>query len=328
MHFFFLGNDSNLNVCLQALSMKVYYATKDFKAIDNAVVTIGTFDGVHGGHQKIFKQLNDIVVQNNGQSVVITFEPHPRLVIKSNKEPIYLLQTPAEKLKALEQAGIQHVLILPFTTELANMHWLDFVKEILVNTVKTKHLVIGYDHHFGNNREGNIRQLEGVSSEFGFEVHEIPAFLIDETKVSSTKIRQAIMNGDVKQAAHLLGRPYSIQSEVIKGRQVGRTIGFPTANVMIPSEHKLVPAMGVYAVKTLVKNIWHNGMANVGVRPTFDEQTLSIEVNLFDFNDDIYGQQIQINFVERLRNEIKFTGIDALVEQLHHDRLQAMHELD
>lgn len=324
---FFVYVDANLHVCLHPLSMNVYYATQDFEAIDNAVVTIGTFDGVHGGHQKIFKQLNDIAFKNKGQSVAITFEPHPRLVLSSNKAPIFLLQTPEEKLKTLEDAGIQHVLVLPFTLELAHMHWLDFVKEILVNAVKTKHLVIGYDHHFGNNREGNIRQLEAVSAEFGFEVHEIPAYLIDETKVSSTKIRRALLDGDVKQAAHLLGRPYSIQSEVIKGRQIGRTIGFPTANILPPNDHKLIPAIGVYAVKTLVKNQWYNGMANIGTRPTFDGQTINIEVHLFDFIDDIYGQQIQINFVERLRNEIKFTGIDALVEQLHHDRTLAMHAL-
>lgn len=310
-----------------AAKMKVYRSLSEIPHLPGSVVTIGTFDGLHAGHRAIFEQVIQLAQKSKGESVVLTFEPHPRLILSPSNDPIFVLQTLDEKLTHLRELGIEHAVVLNFTKELASTHWHDFVKTYLVDTLQAQHLVIGYDHHFGKNREGTIQQLRLAAPEFGFEVHEIPAFLIDETKVSSTKIRKALLEGNVKEAAHLLGYPYVLKSTVTEGRKLGRTIGFPTANLAMPDGNKLVPANGVYAVHVVVNNQLHKGMLNIGVRPTFGGNERTIEVHIFDFNSEIYGQQIQINFVERLRNEQTFTGIDALVEQLEKDRKAALQVL-
>lgn len=310
-----------------APKMKVYRSLNEIPHLPGSVVTIGTFDGLHAGHRAIFEQVIQLAQKTKGESVVLTFEPHPRLVLSPSNDPVFMLQTLDEKLTHLRELGIQHTVVLNFTSELASTHWRDFVKTYLVDALQAQHLVIGYDHHFGKNREGTIQQLREAAPEFGFEVHEIPAFLIHETKVSSTKIRKALLEGNVKEAAQLLGYPYVLKSTVIEGRKLGRTIGFPTANLAMPEGNKLVPANGVYAVHVVVNNQLYKGMLNIGVKPTFGENDRSIEVHIFDFNTEIYGQQIQINFVERLRNEQTFTGIDALVEQLEKDRKAALQVL-
>ncbi|MBL3658485.1 bifunctional riboflavin kinase/FAD synthetase [Fulvivirga sediminis] len=303
--------------------MKIYHGIDDFKKLDFAVVTSGTFDGVHIGHQKILERLNEIAKKCNGETVLITFWPHPRLVLYPDDSNLKLLNTFEEKAELLKNQGIDHLIRIPFTKEFSNLTSEEFIRQILVDTIGTKKLVIGYDHRFGKNREGGFEYLKAHSAEYGFEVEEISRQDIDNVGVSSTKIRKALLEGDATTATELLGRPYSINGRVVKGEKLGRIIGFPTANIELDFRHKLIPADGSYAVKVMCNHNFYNGMLNIGYRPTVSGTRRTIEVNIFDFNQDIYGENVLINFIGRIRDEIKFEDIEALKAQLKEDKLTA-----
>lgn len=301
--------------------MRIHYQQLQAPFPKHPVVTVGTFDGVHLGHQTILKRLAETAHQQQGETVVITFEPHPRSVLRPDDDSLRILQTIEEKAQRLALLGIDHLLILRFTLDFAAMDYNAFVEEILVNTVGTKHLVVGYDHQFGRNREGSFSSLRQLGGQFGFTVEEIPAHEVDEVTISSTRIRNALLSGDVKTASLFLGYPYSLRGTVVKGNQLGRTIGFPTANLEIPGERKLIPADGVYAVTVTHNNVVYAGMLNIGIRPTVTTvQQRVAEVHLLEYDGSLYGETLEIGFVERIRDEQKFNGLDALVAQLELDK--------
>ena len=304
--------------------MKVHFELKNFKAI-NPVVTIGTFDGVHLGHRKVLQKLRDIANEKKGESVLFTFHPHPRLVLKPEESNLRLLTTLKEKTSLLEDIGIDHLIVFPFTKEFSELSYSDFVKDVLVDQIKTSYLVVGYDHKFGKNREGGFDFLKKCAEKYQFEIAKLDALLVDDINVSSTKIRIAIEDGDMPGANKYLGYQFTLHGKVVEGKKLGREIGFPTANVEASDIHKIIPGYGVYAVKVFVAGKTYNGMLNIGTRPTFNKNAdhRSIEVNIIDFNKNIYGQDLTLIFVDRIREEHKFNGIDALVKQLEKDRLHA-----
>lgn len=306
--------------------LKLYYNIKDFTSNSRTVLTTGTFDGVHLGHRTIIDRVNHIAQHVNGESVLLTFNPHPRQVLQPDGVSLKLLSTVEEKAELLEKAGIQHLVIHPFTKEFAATSSTDFIQEILVRQMKVSKLVIGYNHRFGSNREGSFEHLNQFGPQYGFEVEEISAKDVDEVEVSSTRIRQALGEGDVSKAALYLGYYYFLSGTVIRGDQRGRTIGFPTANLQVSNTLKLVPADGVYAVKVQVGDVFFPGMLNIGTRPTF-ETIPSIEAHLFSFDKDIYGASVRIYFISKLREERKFSGIDALKHQLNLDKELALSKL-
>jgi riboflavin kinase / FMN adenylyltransferase len=300
--------------------MEVIRNIADFPQLSYPVVTSGTFDGVHVGHQKILQRVIERAKQNNGQSVVITYWPHPRLVLFPEDNDLKLLSTIEERIEQLRSYGIDYLLIIPFTKEFSRTSSRSFIKDILVKALHTKVLVIGYDHRFGKNREGSFEHLMVHSSKYGFEVEEIPREDVEDVGVSSTKIRKALESGDLETANSYLGRYYTLTSTIVEGNKLGRTIGYPTANLALPGPNKLIPANGVYAVWATIAGERHPGMMNIGMRPTVDGTHLTLEVNLLNFNRDIYGQTITVAFVAHLRHEEKFNGLDALKEQLAKDK--------
>ncbi|RZL22180.1 MAG: bifunctional riboflavin kinase/FAD synthetase, partial [Pedobacter sp.] len=303
-------------------------------------VTIGTFDGVHFGHQKIVKQLVEKAKAEKGESVILTFFPHPRMIIDPENLELKMINTMDEKAEILKQLGVDHLIITPFTRDFSNQLPEDYIRNTLVNNIGTKHIIIGYDHRFGKDRRGNLADLKAAGIRFGFTVEEIMEQDIHDVAVSSTKIRQALLAGDVALAADYLGYPFSIFGRVIKGDKIGRTIGFPTANIFVEETYKLIPGDGIYAVTVemhtnpeihnLDKNtegltvndqpLTYKGMAYIGQRPTINGMTRNIEVNIFDFDQEIYGQDIKMNFLKFLRHDVKFTGLDALTIQLQKDK--------
>lgn len=301
--------------------MKIYTSFDEIIAIKSPVLTIGTFDGVHIGHQKIIHQLNETAQQIDGESVLFTFFPHPRMVLYPENHGIKLIQTQEEKLKKLSEFGLQHLIIIPFTLDFSSLEASLFVKKYLVEKLAIHTLIVGYDHQFGKNREGNFSFLCEQGKIYNFNVIEIPAQDIDSVNVSSSKIRKAIELGDVETANHYLNEQFSLVGEVIEGKKLGRTIGFPTANIGKIDPLKLIPAIGVYAVTIeLENNEKYNGMLNIGYRPTVtDSKELSVEVHLFDFNSSIYGKYIRVYFLKKVRDELKFKSIDLLTEQLKKD---------
>jgi len=304
--------------------MRIFRGLDNIQKIQNAVVTQGTFDGVHLAHKIILGKLIQLAKDKIGESVVMTFEPHPRMVLQPDTHDLKLLTTLDEKIELLRNEGIQNLIVIPFTIELSQLNSQEFIKQIIIDKIGTKTLVIGYDHRFGKNREGSFKHLKNYSIDYGFEVEEVSKQVIDEITVSSTKIRNALIEGKITIASKYLGRNYSISGSVIKGRQLGRTIGYPTANMLVNSEHKLIPCDGVYAVKVIVQNKTFGGMLNIGNNPTVEGKGRSIEVNIFDFSEDIYNQSISIIFVNKLRGEEKFNGLDALKTQLEKDKLLAV----
>jgi riboflavin kinase/FMN adenylyltransferase len=308
--------------------VQVHYNLSDFPNLSFPVVTTGTFDGVHLGHQTIIARLKELSLKFDGQSVVITYHPHPRMVLQPNNTELEFLNTLPEKIARLEQLGVDHILIIPFDSTFASLTSEDFIRKILVDIVHTRKLVIGYDHHFGKNREGSFDHLVEYGPKYGFDVEEIPAQDIDQVAVSSTKIREALRKGDIQAANRYLGYAYPFNGKVMKGRQLGRKIEFPTANLEIVPNRKLIPANGVYAVNVIVENAIYNGMMNIGYRPTVtDEKVRTIEVHIFDFDYDIYEKEIKVRMITRIRDEIRFNGIDELREQLKKDKLEALKNL-
>lgn len=308
--------------------MKIYHGLEDFVKLDYAVVTSGTFDGVHVGHQKILRRLQEIALAKRGETVVITFWPHPRLVLHPEDTTLKLLNTFEEKAEYLRDLGINHLIRIPFTKEFSQLSGDEFISSILVNTIGTKKLVIGYDHHFGKNRQGSFEQLMTNAPRYGFEVEEIPKQEVDHLGVSSTLIRKSLEGGNVEHATPLLGRPYSITGRVVPGDKLGRILGFPTANVEIDTKFKLIPADGIYAVTVKHEHAIYKGMMYIGNRPTINGSKRNIEVNIFDFNKDIYGESITIAFHKLLRSDTKFQNLEQLKEQLFQDKEAAMNYLE
>ena len=286
-------------------------------------MTIGTFDGIHIGHQKILKDLIAAAKRKNTKSVLLTFFPHPRMVLQQNVS-IELLNTIDEKSMLLEEMGLDYLIIHPFSKEFSRLTALDFVRDILVNQLNTSKLIIGYDHHFGKNREGNIDQLREYSHLFDFEVEEIPAQDIDDVSVSSTKIRNALHDGFLKTANQYLGYNYMVHGTVVNGKKLGGKIGFPTANIDVVEDYKLIPKTGVYVIQTTLDGQLYHGMLNIGYRPTVDGKHQTIEAHLFDFDGNLYGKFIKIEFLYFLREERKFESVDHLIAQLKKDQENAL----
>ena len=301
--------------------MRIFNGFEKKMDIPNPVLTIGTFDGVHLGHQKILNQLKEEAEKMEGESVLFTFYPHPRMVLFPENHGLKLIQTQEEKLDKLERNGLNNIIVFPFTQDFANLTATEFVRDYLVGLLNVRKLVIGHDHQFGKNREGGLSFLKTISKEYDFEVIEIPAQEIDEVNISSTRIRKAIESGNLEIANAYLGEPFELKGLVVKGKELGRTIGFPTANIQINSELKILPAQGVYAVEIELPNhSIYKGMMNIGVRPTVtNEQNISLEVNIFDFSGDLYGSEIIVRLLSRTRSEQKFNSIEELTNQLKQD---------
>ncbi len=304
--------------------MKIYNGIESFGEAKNAVVTIGTFDGVHLGHRKIFDMMAERAKAIKGETVVITFYPHPRLVLHSDSKSLKFINTQEKKYELIGEYGIDHLIIIPFTKEFSNLSSNEFVKRYLVEKIHTHELIVGYDHHFGKDRLGGFNELKGLGRKFGFEVTEAQARMIDDIPVSSTKIRKALIEGDLKLANKLLGYDYSISGIVVHGNRIGHTIGFPTANIEVDDAYKLISAVGVYACKVGWNGHIYKGMGNIGYRPTIDKGALTIEVNIFDFDEEIYGDWISIYFIDRIREEVKFENLSALREQLFNDKARTL----
>lgn len=310
--------------------MQIYNNINHLPAFEKAVITIGTFDGVHKGHQQIIDQLIKEAGNISGTPVLITFYPHPKQVVSGNKNPLYIINTPEEKYELLEKQGIEHVVVVPFDKTFAEQSASAYIEDFLVKKFHPHTIIIGYDHRFGNNREGDYHLLEKKAVAHDYTVKEIPEHVLQDVTISSTKIRAALLNGDIDAAAGYLGYHYFFSGKVVQGNQLGRTIGYPTANLQIENEQKLVPANGVYAVKVTIegRKETYKGMMNIGVRPTVDGTKRVIEVNIFDFDETIYGERLRISLEKHLRYEVKFNGLDELNAQLARDKKNALEALD
>jgi riboflavin kinase/FMN adenylyltransferase len=331
--------------------LNIYHQLSDFTKLPNAVVTIGTYDGVHLGHQKIIKRLCELAKATGGETVILTFFPHPRMIIDPENQDLKLINTIKEKAEILANLGVDHLIITPFTRDFSNLSPTDYIKNILIDTIGTKHIIVGYDHRFGKDRKGGMKELIEFSKVYNYSIEEIPEQDINDVAVSSTKIRKALLSGDVSLAAEYLGYHFAINGPVIKGDKIGRTIGFPTANIFVEETYKLIPGDGIYAVtvemsfeeesknsevksqNTNLNNALstfnsqlstYKGMAYIGQRPTINGMTRNIEVNIFDFDKEIYGQTIKMNFLKFLRHDVKFTGLEDLTTQLHQDKIHTL----
>lgn len=300
--------------------MKVINGLKNYPSKTKSVVTLGTFDGVHIGHQKIIKQLNKD--KENANSALLTFFPHPRMVLQDATD-LKLLNTLEEKQQLLAKNGLDYLIIEPFTKEFSELSAVNFVRDILVNTLNTQKLVIGYDHRFGKNREGDFEHLKELSDLYDFNLEQIKAQDIKDVAVSSTKIRKALLEGDIKTANSYLGYAYLLTGNVVHGQGLGKKWKYPTINLAIPETYKLIPKTGVYLVKTALDNKTYFGIMNIGNRPTLNGKHQTIEVHLLDFNQDLYGKKIQIQLLKRLRDEQKFHSVNALIAQIKTDEINA-----
>ena len=310
--------------------MTVYTDIQNLPIFKNAVITIGTFDGVHFGHQQILSLMKSAAKQLNGETVIITFHPHPRKIIGANKAPIYLLNTLDEKINLLEKYDIDHLVIIPFTEKFAQQSAEDYIADFLVNTFHPQTIIIGHDHRFGRDRIGDFQLLEDKALKFGYQVKEIPGYMLNDVTISSTKIREALLNGDIEKAHDLLSYDYYFTGKIVKGNQLGRTIGYPTANIKMMDENKLIPCNGVYSVLVSNENLKINqlgGMMNIGYRPTVEGNERTIEVNLFNFDQSIYDENLTITLKKYLRSEEKFSGLDKLKIQLEKDKQAALDSL-
>lgn len=308
--------------------MQIHTSLAAFHGVKRPVLTTGTFDGVHLGHQVILDRLRTVARREGGESVLFTFHPHPRLVLFPNDNDLRLLNTPEEKQHLLQKAGLDHLLVVPFSRDFSRMLAADYVRNVLVGQIGVHAVVIGYDHRFGRNREGEIGLLRQLSKACSFIVEEIPAQVIDHVKVSSTKIREALMAGAVTKANALLGYTYMLSGVVVKGKQLGRTIGWPTANVGAIDPTKLIPADGVYAITASTTRGEFKGMMNIGVRPTVEEHgARTVEAHLFGLESELYGEAITVRLHHRLRDELRFGSMEAMKEQIARDKVDALHAL-
>jgi riboflavin kinase/FMN adenylyltransferase len=302
-------------------NLRIYNSLTDFSRLKNAVVTIGTFDGVHKGHKKIIWRLKEIGAQTGGETCILTFFPHPRMVLFPDDHGLQLLSTINEKTELFKKNGIQHLIIHPFSKEFSRTSSTEFVRDILVNTIGTKNLVIGYDHHFGRNREGSFAELSDLSQVYNFDVEQIPEEDVNDIAVSSTKIRNALLTGDINTATDFLSYHYPLSGTVVHGKKIGNTIGFPTANILVEESYKLIPSHGVYAVDVKIEGDTntYKGALNIGTRPTFDNGETSVEVFILKFNSNIYSKKITVLFKEKIRDEKKFNSVDELIVAMQKD---------
>lgn len=303
--------------------MKVYNSLDEFPRLEKAIVTIGTFDGVHIGHQRIIRRLREIALQEKGETVLLTFFPHPRMVLQPDDNSLQLITTMDERRLLLQTFGIDHLIVQPFHKDFSRITALEFVRDILVNRIGTHTLVIGHDHHFGRNREGSYKDLEEMAPVYGFKLEEIPEQIVNEAAVSSTKIRKALLNGEIDKANDSLGHDFSITGIVEKGDRIGTSIGFPTANISLPDAFKLVPRDGIYAVYVELEKQRYKGMLYIGSRPVVNGTRRNIEVNIFDFDRDIYGKIITVYFKTRLRDDKNLQSLEELKVLLEEDRRNA-----
>ncbi|MDB4297606.1 bifunctional riboflavin kinase/FAD synthetase [Flavobacteriaceae bacterium] len=303
--------------------MEVIHNYNNFPEDKLTAVTIGTFDGVHIGHRKILDQLISTAKSSGVKSALLTFFPHPRMVIQSDNT-IKLINTIDERIEILSKTDLDYLIIHPFDKPFSNLTAFDFVRDVLVSKLNVRNLIIGYDHRFGKNREGDYEQLKEFSYTFDFKLEEIEAQDINNISVSSTKIRKALDCGDIETATEYLTQPFSLQGTVVKGKQLGNTIGFPTANIAIAEAYKLSPKTGVYIIKAIHNNRTYKGLVNIGFRPTVNGKNKTIEAHLFDFDKDIYGDELQISFLHYIRNEEKFYSVEELKQQLEKDKLTAI----
>jgi len=300
---------------------------KDYNSTKQSVITIGTFDGVHIGHKKIINQLTSISSKNNLISILLSFFPHPKMVLQNDNE-LKLINTIQEKEGLLNSLNLDYLIIKEFTKEFSRLSALEFVRDILVNKLNAKHIIIGYDHHFGRNRTANIEQLKEFGELYDFKVTEILAQDIDDIAISSTKIRKALINGEIKLANKFLGYNFFFSGDVVHGNNIGKTISFPTANIKVDQPYKLIPKNGVYIVKTIIDNQTTFGMMNIGYNPTFDGKQKSIEIHFLNFNKNIYHKNLTIEMIMRIRNEIRFNSVDDLKKQLGQDKLSTLNYIN
>lgn len=300
--------------------MRVYNHIDEFTAVKNAVVTIGTFDGVHIGHRKIISGIKELADSTNGETVILTFFPHPRMILHPEDESLKLITTITEKARLMEQLGVDHLIITPFSRDFSNQTAEGYIRDVLVNKIGTKKIVIGYDHRFGKDRQGGLDDLLRLGPVYGFNVIEIPEQDINEVAISSTRIRNALLEGKIDLANSYLGYPFFITGTVIRGDQLGRQLGYPTANIVVEEKYKLIPSDGIFAVTVDVAGEQYKGMAYIGSRPTVNGLTHNIEVNIFDFDQEIYNKPIRMNFHHYVRGDVKFSSLDELKVQLAKDK--------
>ena len=302
--------------------MRIFKGIDELGAFKNSVVTIGTFDGAHKGHQKILARLNDRAKETQGESILFTFYPHPRMIVFPENHNLKLIQTIDEKIESLASFGLDNLIIYPFTKEFSRLTAFEFVRDILVEKLKVKILVIGYDHQFGRNREGDLEFLKETAKIFDFDVEEISAEEVQEVNVSSTKIRQSLNNGNIERANEFLGRPFLCTGIVVEGKKLGRELGFPTLNIQVNNNHKILPKDGVYAVQVQIYEKNLRGMMNIGHNPTvkdFTDQEKKLEVHIFDFDTEIYGAEVKVFFQKFIRDEKTFSNLEELKSQLIQD---------
>ncbi len=317
---------SNYQLVLHGFYMQVHHDISRLPLFHRAVLTIGTFDGVHSGHRQILRLMQTEKDRVKGETVILTFDPHPRQLLGTTPGPLFLLNTPEEKIRLLQAQGIDHLVVIPFTPEFAALPATQYIEEFLVKHFHPHTIIIGYDHRFGQNRAGDFRLLEAEAGRLGYQVREIPGFMLEDVTISSTRIREALLQGEVQTANRFLGYPYFFSGTVVKGNQLGRTLGYPTANLESGSPAKLLPGNGVYAVNVFLEKSGEKfrGMMNIGMRPTVDGSRRVTEVHLFDFDRDIYGESLRIEALHHLRQEQKFNGLEALKEQLALDKAAAL----
>ena len=303
--------------------MQVYRSIEHLPGFKNAVITIGTFDGVHQGHQKIIAALKQEAAQVHGETIILTFHPHPRKIINT-AEPLQLINTLDEKISLLEKTGIDHLVVVPFTPSFANQTADEYIENFLVQKFQPSCIIIGYDHHFGKDRKGNYQFLQKSTAKYNYRLVEIPKHLLDEIAVSSTKIRNAILESDISTANKLLGYSFFFEGEVIKGDQLGRTLGYPTANLKYLDEDKIHLGYGVYAVYAEVDGQLKKGMLSIGNRPTLNDTAERVEVNIFDFDKDIYHRKLKVTVQHFLRRQEKYPSLELMVEQLHRDKEESL----
>lgn len=304
--------------------MKIYHHIDDFTPLPNAVVTIGTFDGVHQGHRQIIARIEELARQTGGETVILTFFPHPRMIIHPEDQSLKLISTIDERAALLEELGIDHLIITPFSRDFSNQTAEAYIRDVLVKKIGTRTIIIGYDHRFGKDRQGELKDLQTAGPLYGFNVIEIPEQDINHVAVSSTRIREALLKGDIEQANTFLGYPFFITGKVIRGNQIGRQLGYPTANLLVEEGYKLIPADGIFSATVKIGGETFKGMAYIGHRPTINGMTRNIEVNIFDFDRDIYNQTVQMNFHHFIRHDVKFSSLEGLKEQLAQDRIDVL----
>ena len=306
--------------------MQIHRNIEALPGFMNAVVTIGTFDGVHEGHRKVIQQLIDEAKKINGESVIITFHPHPRKVVHSSILGLRLITTLDERIQLLRSLGVDHLVIIPFTEVFANQLPEAYLCDFLIERFKPHTIIIGYDHRFGRDRQGDYKLLEALQEKYRYRLQEIPKHVLDNISISSTKVREAILKGDITTANHLLGYTFFFEGEVVHGNKLGRELGYPTANLKIQDEEKIVPGNRVYAVcvKTAGREELLKGMMSIGLRPTVNGKTRTIEVNIFDFDEMIYGQTVRVYVKQFLREEVKFDSLEAMVKQIGHDKTNSL----